>query len=441
VKSFKLSFTKAESLKRTADSSKYARQIFQAMRPIFADLVQELQRSIGFYSSTHRDTEIEKVVAFGNAFKLPGLRKYLQQNLGLTIVEPKEFEKAAPSAAANTPEFKENLVSFGVAYGLALQGLDLSKVNSNLLPTEIAKQIVWRKKRPAFAVAAACLVLAGGMIWFRQTTDMTALAASGQTPDIETIDEAWDIIERGPSPSLTPNAQARTIYKAGDVLKRELAQKKGEGADERAETEELIDSQLSKALIPKILQVVHESVPQPTGPLANADSPKAIRDAIASGAPPRAQRNQVTIDELVIRYEADVNLYEWLSIVDVEEPINDPDAELPAIKLEIACRTPNEGGAKFISDTFMNALRQNGRRPGTGFYFDRVYLYEGAKVEAKDEPSISRGPGATGTTDLSDLSPEDVDPVTLEPITDDWRFVIWVDAIMEDYPEPEEEGD
>ena len=41
--------------------------------------------------------------------------------------------------------------------------------------------------------------------------------------------------------------------------------------------------------------------------------------------------------------------------------------------------------------------------------------------------------------DLSNLRPEDVDPVTLEPITDDWRFVIWVDAIMEDYPEPEEE--
>ena len=58
VKAFKLSFSKAETLKRTAASSKYARQIFQAMRPIFADLVQELQRKSSAPSgpSSRQDT-------------------------------------------------------------------------------------------------------------------------------------------------------------------------------------------------------------------------------------------------------------------------------------------------------------------------------------------------------------------------------------------------
>ena len=56
VRAFKLSFPKAEQHKRTAASSKYARQIFQAMRPVFADLVQEIQRCIGFYTSLHRET-------------------------------------------------------------------------------------------------------------------------------------------------------------------------------------------------------------------------------------------------------------------------------------------------------------------------------------------------------------------------------------------------
>ncbi|MCH8146816.1 MAG: pilus assembly protein PilM, partial [Planctomycetes bacterium] len=65
VKSFKLSFSKAENLKTTAESSKYRRQIFQAMRPIFADMVQELQRSIGFYSSTHREAHIDQVIGYG----------------------------------------------------------------------------------------------------------------------------------------------------------------------------------------------------------------------------------------------------------------------------------------------------------------------------------------------------------------------------------------
>jgi len=48
VKAFKLPFAKAEDLKRNAATSKYARQIFQAMRPVFADLVAEIQRSVGF---------------------------------------------------------------------------------------------------------------------------------------------------------------------------------------------------------------------------------------------------------------------------------------------------------------------------------------------------------------------------------------------------------
>ena len=85
AKAFKLNFQKAEELKRNAASSKYARQIFQAMRPIFADLVAEIQRSIGFYASVHRDSRIRKILAIGGTFKLPGLQKYLQQNLQLDV--------------------------------------------------------------------------------------------------------------------------------------------------------------------------------------------------------------------------------------------------------------------------------------------------------------------------------------------------------------------
>ncbi|HOW18743.1 MAG TPA: type IV pilus assembly protein PilM, partial [Phycisphaerae bacterium] len=156
LKTFKISFAKAESLKRTAASSKYARQIFQAMRPVFADLVAEIQRSTGFYSSTHRGTRITKVVGMGNAFKLPGLQKFLQSNLGLDVIRPSTFSKLSVASAQNAPQLIEHLLSFGVAYGLALQGLGLTQITSNLLPPEIAKAIIWRRKIPWFWGAAAC---------------------------------------------------------------------------------------------------------------------------------------------------------------------------------------------------------------------------------------------------------------------------------------------
>ena len=463
VKSFKLSFSKAENLKRNADTSKYARQIFQAMRPIFADLVQELQRSIGFYSSTHRDTKVEKVVCVGNAFKLPGLQKYLQQNLGLPVERPESWKKATLTGAAGEGEFREQLLSFGVAYGLALQGLELSKATSNLLPTEIAKQAVWRKKRPAFAAAAACLILAGGLIWFRYSSDMKAMAAAEVSIDEpRDSDEAWRIITEGPSLSLPDRAQAEVILAAGNVLKRELDALGGEGEGERADTEALIAMQRDKILIPRILQAIDESIPVPPGPLGQATTAAEVLDAIAKGAPPRGERQQVYIDRLYMHFEPDVNGYEgWESSVPVPEPINDPESELPGIKIEITCITPNQGGAKFISESFMDALRRNGRRPDTGFYFDRVYLVDGGKVETRGSagpagrgssprlPGGGRGRGFGGAGSGGGgvtISPaagknvraENLDPVTDEPIENDWRFELWIDAILEDYSEVDE---
>ncbi len=132
MKSFKLSFAKAESLKKTAATSKYARQIFQAMRPVFADLVAEIQRSIGFYSSTHRDVQLARVLGLGNAFRLPGLQKYLENNLTISggVLKLEKLNQIVPSANVNAPQFADNVLGFGVAYGLALQGLEMSAISA-----------------------------------------------------------------------------------------------------------------------------------------------------------------------------------------------------------------------------------------------------------------------------------------------------------------------
>lgn len=449
VKSFKLSFSKAENLKRTAATSKYARQIFQAMRPIFADLVQELQRSIGFYSTTHRDTNVVKVVGVGNAFLLPGLQKYLQQNLGMTVERPVAFKNIVPSAIADQPAFREQLLSYAVAYGLALQGLELTKVTSNLLPTEIAKQVVWRKKRPAFAAAAACLVLAGGLIWFRQASDMRALAAGAEGfPPTVTPTQAPGIIDNGPASSLSPRSQGELVVLAVNELKKQLGALTGKGQNERAETEKLIKLQHHKTTILKIIQSIHESVPVPDGPLGQATTQQAVLDAI--GTAPRGQRKQVFVESLDMVYEPDLRQINWESKIEVPPPINDHSAkasgELGGILIKIAGTTPNEGGFKFIKDSLMEPLRQNGRKPGVGFYIDNVVLADASKVEAAPTggaprpAATGRGParGGTPTPSTGPASAgrsEKIDVVTYESTDNDWRFEIWADAILEDYPE------
>src|SRR5439155_16694547 len=163
VKSFKRNFAKAEDLKRNAATSKYARQIFQAMRPVFADLVAEVQRSIGFYASVHRDSRIKKIIAVGGTFKLPGLQKYLQQNLQLEVERLDTLGAGAPPDPKQAATFQDNILSLVSSYGLALQAMGEGKITSSLLPQRIRRERLWQEKTKFFAAAAALFILGTGI--------------------------------------------------------------------------------------------------------------------------------------------------------------------------------------------------------------------------------------------------------------------------------------
>ena len=165
---FRLNFEKAEKLKRTAPVSKYARQIFQAMRPVFTDLASEVQRSLGFYNSSNPNTKIVKIVALGGGTKLRGLLKYLQQTLQIPVERPDSFKRLAMGPGVSPAKFHENVCDFGVVYGLALQGLGLARIESNLLPRNIARSMAWASKGRYF-IAAACMLLAVSLLCFGRT--------------------------------------------------------------------------------------------------------------------------------------------------------------------------------------------------------------------------------------------------------------------------------
>ncbi len=160
AETFKLKFAKAERLKRTAPMSKYVRQIFTAMKPVFTDLSSEIQRSLGFYSSSGagRDKGFSKVIALGGGMKLQGLAKYLQQTLGVPVVKPESFGKLSVSSDVSSAKFHENISDFGVVYGLGLQMFEEAKIQVNLLPLKIARAMAWSRKGKFFTIAACTLL-------------------------------------------------------------------------------------------------------------------------------------------------------------------------------------------------------------------------------------------------------------------------------------------
>jgi len=167
TKELKLTFAKAEHLKCNASSAPDPRALFQAMRPVFNDLLTEIQRSIGYFTSIDRRAKIEKIVAMGNAMKMPGLRRYLSQSLSLEVIRVESFERLDGPEILGAPAFKENLLSFGVAYGLAVEALGVGRgtLMTNLLPPEIIKDRFIRSKKP-WALAGAAILLLGCAIGY-----------------------------------------------------------------------------------------------------------------------------------------------------------------------------------------------------------------------------------------------------------------------------------
>lgn len=159
VRAFKLSVPKAEKLKKEASTSKYARQIFQAMRPVFADLVQEMQRSLGFYQSLNRDAKLTKLIGVGSTFRLPGMSKFLKQQLQMDVVRLDSLQNVHMEGRLET-EFAEHTMNMASAYGLALQGLELERVSANVLTKEIQRNRFWRAKQPLMGAAALLMVAA-----------------------------------------------------------------------------------------------------------------------------------------------------------------------------------------------------------------------------------------------------------------------------------------
>ena len=184
VNAFKLSYTKAEKLKREAEGSKHARHAFQAMRPVFGDLVQDVQRSIGYYQSLHPDAKLVRLIGLGSTFKLPGLRKFLKQQLQIDVYRMDQYKRLSVEGAG-AGDFQSASLNIATAYGLALQGLGFETIQANLMPISVIRGAMWKKKVKWFGMAAGMGLAASGAMFVRPLLDSTAVA---RVPKPQSID-------------------------------------------------------------------------------------------------------------------------------------------------------------------------------------------------------------------------------------------------------------
>lgn len=182
VQAFKLSYSKAETLKAQAEQSKHARHILQAMRPVFGDIAQEVQRSIGYYQSSHRDANLTRLIALGSTFNLPGLRKYLGQQLQMEVIRLEKFNRLSIDGPRGA-DFEAATGNLATAYGLALQGLNFQHgIMVNLMPVSITREAVWKKKTKWFALAAGLSVAGAGVAFFKPLMEKATVPNEANKP-------------------------------------------------------------------------------------------------------------------------------------------------------------------------------------------------------------------------------------------------------------------
>ena len=244
TKEMKLTFTKAEHLKCHATKSEDPRAVFQALRPVFNEYVSEIQRSIGYFSSVNRDAKIVRVLGCGNGFKLAGLQKFLQQSLQYDVERVESLQGVIGEKVLNSDEFQDNVLTFAVPLGLALQSLGVTRVHTTLLPSEIKTARLIRQKKP-WAVIAASILLAGLAVDVfprgcvdRSVRDLAVVAAS------KASDKAYSEIT---------NTQGSYDTLVGEFDGEQLRQQTLRGGSERAE------------LIPEVFRAINECLPREVG--------------------------------------------------------------------------------------------------------------------------------------------------------------------------------
>lgn len=242
TKELKLTFAKAEHLKRNAAKSPDMASILRAIKPVLTDFVGEVQRSLGYFTNTHRDAHVAHLVGLGSAFKLPGLQKYLADKLSLEVKKPARFDRLAGEGVLNDPLFQENLLTFPVAYGLALQGLGQARLTTNLLPREIAQDRIIRSKKPYAAAAAAALVLGLAGMSMGFSSPFTAM----KNPK---IDEATKQVDSAAS--------------AADKQASEFNAKLEKSKEEADKAKKILAGQEERLNWPRWFEVFTESLPRP----------------------------------------------------------------------------------------------------------------------------------------------------------------------------------
>jgi hypothetical protein len=182
-------------------------------------------------------------------------------------------------------KFHENVSGFGVVYGLALQGLGVARLESNLLPSSVARSMAWASKGKYF-IAAACILLTVSLFSFGRT--------------------GLDKMNYGKGSQV--RARTSGILGAIDDAKSKLDAEIRKGSESVATIEKEFEPFKYREMIPSMFATIISALPNEKNNPAQA----GLYQAFAAGDVkrikeiPRKQRKQIFITNMETFFSSDI---------------------------------------------------------------------------------------------------------------------------------------
>ncbi len=174
-KAFNIPFDEAEKLKLKAGQSQQAQKIFNAIQPVLRELVNEVNRSMGYYKSISKISKFEKILLLGNSTRTLNFQKFVSQSLQLNAARIQKLNTIGVGGGVDQGELNESLGTIGTALGLALQAVMPTVNRVNLLPPIFRQRKELKKKQPWIVAAVAALYFLVGAMWWKQSEEVTEL--------------------------------------------------------------------------------------------------------------------------------------------------------------------------------------------------------------------------------------------------------------------------
>jgi type IV pilus assembly protein PilM len=150
-------FDKAEQHKTNAMNSPHVEKIYEAVVPVYKNIVSEIHRSLGYYKSISKSAKFEQILMLGNGTKSLNFQRFMGQALQIQASKIQKLNKIIMGTGIDAELLNNQMQSIETALGLALQGCGITRNKVNLLPDAYRRRKEGKKKYPVVAVGIAIL--------------------------------------------------------------------------------------------------------------------------------------------------------------------------------------------------------------------------------------------------------------------------------------------